>query len=217
MKDLFEYLGTQLAELIPDLEVREAKSNIGSGPFNPFDNHLYLAFTMKDGELLPVTDISKTRFLLCAQSLAKVLNQFQIVETQALQLPSAWSGAKAEMMQVGPLPVRFMAAYDSINQVTRISADLLVRHVGNFYRTIINGPLHRFEMPFKYDPADLWFDYNYLRLEQPDYDQDVTDGANYIDSVRLPDIDLSELYPESLHSYHVKGPYCYYRGESLHS
>jgi hypothetical protein len=221
MKDLFEYLGTQFAELIPDLEVREAKSNITSGKignvWNPFDNHLYLAFNMKDNELLPAVDISKTRFSLCAQSLAKVLNQFQIVETQALQLPSAWLGARAEMVQVGSLPVRFMSIYDSINQVTRISADLLVRHVGNFYRKIINGPMHRLEMPFKDDPCELWFDYNYLPLERPNYYQSVAHSEDYDDSVLLPGLDKAKLYPEHLHSYCVKGDYCYYTGELLHS
>jgi hypothetical protein len=78
--------------------------------------------------------------------------------------------------------------------------------------------MHRFEMPFKSDPADLEiFDYNYLPPERPDYYQDVVGEDDGSVRVLLPGLDEAGLYPEYRHIYWLKGNYCYYRGESLHS
>lgn len=229
MNELFDYLGHSLEGHIADVEVRECPTDdpiiAGSGQ-SPFNNHLYCAFLIPDDVSDESVEKIKTyRFEPAAQALANILKRFQIVEAQPLPIPEhrnpvtgqvIGDGTIKKIVMAGDLPVRFTATYDIRHTGTLVTVDMLVRHVGNFYKTIINGPMHRYQMPFKEDPIATRMEninYHYMPLSLPDYYVEGHDAYSD-DPQPLPGLDKDELHRDSLHLYRVKGDYCYYRGES---
>jgi hypothetical protein len=159
------------------------------------------------------------------------LNDFGIVETHALPIaehvnpmlrPTCCQQVFEIPATVGVLPVRFTAAYDIAEQATRVVVDLLARHVGNYYRTIINGPLHRHKMPFQHQPEDNdLLLYTYMPPKNLDYKYDCDTGEigyddePIIERRYLENLDLRAVSPRIEQRYEIKGQYCYYKGERL--
>ena len=218
---LFYHLADEMTNLISDVEVRDTSEPITPGEASPFDNHLYASFIIRDSEIsLTKEAISETYFLPAVKSLARVLNGFQIVECKSLYIDLETCGARQQEVRVGKIPVRFTESYDIQSQGTKVIADMLVRHVGNYYKTIINGPLHRHQMPFKRVPEGV-FDYTYIQQSRMYYAHEVDTGQldyygdSIFESQALPGLDTSQMHLDHVHSYRVDGDYCYYTGEHL--
>jgi len=192
-------------------EVRSATSFI-TGP-SAFDYHLYSSFLMPDSKQ-PVSDDQLFERWCEENELAYFLNSWQMLETQELSHPLATCGVRAHTAP-GAIPLRIIEQYDMRHQGILYTFDLLARHVGNFHRTIINGALHREEMPFKDAPHDgLVFDYVYLPFGRLDYTCVVEENDEPVYDT-LPDLDPNMVSPIYRHRYLVEGDYCYYLGETL--
>jgi hypothetical protein len=97
-----------------------------------------------------------------------------------------------------------------------VNLDLPVfRYTGHYHRMIINGPLHRLQMPFKEVPKEgeefdfLFSDHNW---ESSKYNKE---GYTDFDAPLLPVLAKWAITPHSLHRYVVEGDYCYYLGEKI--
>jgi len=188
-----------------DAEVRGRRGPpITSGPF---DYNLYISFIVKDAYMHDGAGgaLSEGSMRLLAKSFESHLNRFQIVETQEQEV--CWQGWEQENYILSGIPFRFTAKYDVATAGLQVAIGMLVRHVGNHYRTIINGPWHRARMPFKTTPVPDKFDYLSVPANLPDYYDDRG-------SV-LPGLNARELSYDSLHHYRNIGDYCYYQGETL--
>ena len=224
--NLWKACGLHFEELISDVQITPCPTDnpIIAGRPHPFNNHLYLAFLVKDDADASAEQIISDYFVPTAKALAQVMKRFQMVEAQELPTPKivdpetgreVATGLLQKTVWAGGLPLRFSANYDIVEQATRFTVDMLVRHIGNHYRTIINGPLHRHQMPFKNEPPEQ-FEYIYIPVDRPNYYQPVFDEeGNTIDEELLPGLDRSCMWQEYRHLYRVKGDYCYYRGESV--
>jgi hypothetical protein len=97
-----------------------------------------------------------------------------------------------------------------------VTVDLLVfRHIGHYHRMIINGPLHRLQMPFKEVPKE-GEEFDFL-FSDPNWDAAKYNKEGYtdFDAPLLPVLAKWARTPHSLHRYVVEGDYCYYLGEEI--
>lgn len=224
MIDFVALMGEGLQGLGKDVDVRECPDDkpIIAGRPNPFDNHLYGTFVIVDGDQSLSAEMIVNQFVVpMRDSMNKTLRRFNSIEVQPLPYPKVVNpengkvmpdGTIKELLWVDGIPVRVVLMYDVRLAGTRVTFDLLARHVGDHYRMIINGPLHRHMMPLSDEQVKLeQFNYYYMPLDRPNYY--VTDAYDD-DAQLLPGLDRDELYRDTMHLYRLKGDYCYYRGES---
>jgi hypothetical protein len=149
--------------------------------------------------------------------LVKMLNRFDMLEAEELSLlVDAREAARVNIVNdQGSIPVRFTQHYDGARQRVVTTIDLKVRQVGNHYRRIINGPLHREMMPFTLLPweGDIC---THCRLpcHRPVLTISGTLDENG-DELPLENVEDWARYPEYVQKYQVLGDYCYYLGEEL--
>lgn len=189
----------------------------------PFDNHLYISFEISDEERAANTDEELCQDFMepVTEAMSLLLNEFGMVETLPLPTaaelypdiyPSCLSRRININTNVGKLPVRFTALYDSERQAVQIVVELLARHVGNYYRTIINGPLHGHKMPLRRLPEDGdVLIYHHLPAKELKYMY----GDTFDWSRLFKGLDERAVSPRIEHTYKIKGDYCYYLGEQL--
>lgn len=197
-----------------DVEIRPCSTDpLVMASKDPFNYHLFCSFILKDEVMGSPETLQVDYFDPAATELARQLNRLQIVEACVLPLCDPRT-AQQENFTASGLPFRVTAEYDICSCGLRVTVDMLVRHVGNYYRTIIHGPLHRLAMPFKRDPEKLQdglFNYLHIPLKRPDY---YTSDEGTGEETLLPGLTDSMLHPEIIHHYRVKGDYCYYTGET---
>jgi len=205
-----------LNELTSDVVVVRKPDDIQPGLRRPFDNHYHLSFIIQDEGAY--CDIFAEYMEPAIKEFARHMRDIPMVAVHPLESSSRYSPTLCYNFPEARLPLRFTATYDVIAQGTRVTMDLFSRHVGNFYRTIINGPLHREQMPFLYPPTDGYkFDHKYLPYREDTKPYGVwVDGEDDEEDtfVRLPGLEQC-LDDDSVHHYRVNGPYCYYTGETL--
>jgi hypothetical protein len=195
--------------LTPDMEVVRGEM---VGMDGPFDHHFYCSFMVPDEEVAVGAKYVLGQYLApLMRALASSLRHVKQLAVRELELPPRSLGALAFNSLDTRIPVRCTMSYDCVHQGTLVTVDFLGRHVGNYHRTIINGPLHREQMPFRDEPKDgHQFNYLYVPRERKDYgDWDEQD-----EFVRLPGLERN-TDDTSLHRYRVQGDYCYYIGETL--
>ncbi len=174
----------------------------------PFDYHLYTSFILKDGDMGRL-DGRHSLLKPAAEALTRHLDRFQIVEVDTPVVLTR-PGVEQAIHICAGVPLRISAAYHIPTSGVQYAIGMLVRHVGNHYLDIINGPWHRSLMPFKDCPGYLVEKFDYLSIPSNRLDYYGDGGTTH-----LPGLDTTQLDPESLHHYKIKGNYCYYQGESL--
>jgi hypothetical protein len=198
-----------LETLTSDTVVTRLGEGIEMGSRHPFDHHLFSCFVVKDSE--PSCDTVTEYLEPAIQELAKAMSGFQMVGVRPLSARPRDLSHLCYDFPDATLPLRFTLSYDMIKQGTLVIADLFFRPVGNYHRTIINGPLHLAEMPFVQEPSDgRTFYYKHLATPKSYWD-------SYGDSEEahpLPGLEPN-VSADSRHRYRVNGAYCYYVGETL--
>jgi hypothetical protein len=193
-------------------EVKQVPSRVDDRN-DPFVHHLYTFFAIDED--LRDDQIWSNHFLPSITPLVNALRGRDMLEAEALPMLNPLAGARSTLVDTeGVIPVRFIESFDSRRQKLLIAVDFKVRHVGNHYRRIINGPLHRAMMPFKHLPVpDREFTYTHNPFSVPYTIPDTRGEDGY--EVPFPDLDSEARFPQSKHRYMVRGDYCYYLGEDL--
>lgn len=179
---------------------------------NPFDYHLYSASRIPNNEKVDDAELWSQYLAPGVQNIANALKSFDMLSAEAVtcKLPLGIV-CEAVATPVSGVPVRVIVE-PGWHLSPRVIIEVKVRHTGNCFRRIINGPLHREMMPFKDKPA--WdgyeFEYPYLPYRARDY----TINGDW-DSPTLPGLNPDAMFDASVHSYKVVGNYCYYLGEKL--
>jgi hypothetical protein len=190
---------------------------IAAGSSSPFVHHLYQSFMIDDEDENP--DILSTYLVPSMKVLADSMKSIKMLAIRQLPCPSAGLGFRSYSCEgAGGVPFRFTESYDMRRQGRIVTVDFIGKHVGNYHRMIINGPLHRHRMPFRDYPEDGHkFGYLYLPpcADRKSYGDVVIDEETEVDEfVRLPGLE-ENVDGNSMHRYQVRGRYCYYRGETL--
>ncbi|MHC4300563.1 MAG: hypothetical protein ACYS7Y_25080 [Planctomycetota bacterium] len=205
-----------LDELTPDMEVVRAGADLTKVK-DPFACHTFCSFIISDGHEDP--DVFREFLSPLMQAMAQSIQSIKKLEVQPLDLPTASLGVLAFSVPNARVPLRLMASYSAVEQGIIVAVDFIGRHVGNYHRTIINGPLHRHQMPFREDPKD-GHEFDYLYLPMPEDRKSYGDWVERDDSydsdefIRLPALEQC-VEDDSMHRYRVRGEYCYYMGETL--
>lgn len=188
-----------------------------TGMDNPFDHHFYCSFIISDEEVCKSPDMLSVYLAPLMTEMANNLRHVKKFAVRPLASPRKSWGAVTYNFPNARIPFRCTLCYDIVKQGTVVTIDVLGRHVGNYYKTIINGPLHRHQMPFMKDPKDDHeFDYLYVPHERKAYGNWVYESEDDEEGeyVRLPGLETC-VEDTSLHHYRVRGDYCYYVGEIL--
>lgn len=204
-----------LESLTPDTIIRKAEGEFVPGTKNPFDNHLYTCFAVEDTD--PTRDIANKYLEPAIQELAKTLSDIPMIAVRPLFIYpiTPYSYAPCYNFPDSVLPLRFTFQYDYVRQQNLVTVDLRCRQIGDYYRTIINGPLHREQMPFVHNPNDGFkFTHKYLTPVKSYGDGHWDQKLDEYVFVRLPGLE-PDVNNDSLHRYRVNGDYCYYTGETL--
>ena len=182
------------------VEMRPAEVEITPNEENPFDFHLYVSYVFNPR-------VSMAEYLQPAiESIARFINELKMIEVGT---PKVGSIAEQKVFSCNGLKVRFTESFNAVKWQEQITLDVFVRHVGNYYRTVLHGPLHRKEMPFYTEPGEgSTFVYHYLPPTHYDYWQE--------DGTRLPGLEGILTEPNHYHEYQIKSGYCLYLGERLY-
>jgi len=212
MLELFEQFTTQLNASVSAEVKRVPRSKQNDGD-DSFVHHIYVSNHSEIGSTAIWDWVNYLRPAML--SMVNILKDLDMLEAESLPVGDPLSASRFTLVDTkGPIPVRFAESFDPIQQRSMLNIDFKVRHVGNYYRRIINGPLHRAMMPFRYIPIrGREFTYIHNPFSVP-YTIPDTRGE---DGHELPFLDLDSSYhsPQSKHRYKVKGDYCYYLGEDL--
>jgi hypothetical protein len=202
----------KILNLMIQSEVKQVPSSVYDKN-DPFVHHLYTAFAIDED--LRDNQIWSNHFLPSITPLVNALVGRDMLEAEALPMLNSLTCARSTLVDTeGPIPIRVVEQYDGCRQKILITLDFKVRHVGNHYRRIINGPLHRAMMPFKDLPVDgreFAYIHNPFRAAYTIPDTCGDDGYE----LPLPDLDIEAHFPQSKQRYIVRGDYCYYLGEDL--
>ena len=167
---------------------------------NPFDYHLYVSYLFNPG--VPMAEYLEPTI----ESLARFINELKMIEVGT---PRVGFIAEQKVFSCEDLKVRFTESFNAVKDKEQITLDVFVRHVGNYYRTILHGPLHRKEMPFCTEPREGdSLVYHYLPPKHYTYWQE--------DGTRLPGLEDILTEPNHYHGYQIKNGYCLYLGENLY-
>jgi hypothetical protein len=198
-----------LETLTSDTVVTRLGEGIEMGSRHPFDHHLYSCFVVKDSA--QPCDVVTEYLEPAIQELAKAMSGFQMVGVRPLSARPRDLSHLCYDFPDATLPLRFTLSYDMIKQGTMVVVDLFFRLVGDYHRTVINGPLHLAKMPFVHDPPNgSMFDYTHLATPQV-YQDSYGDSE---EAYPLPGLEPN-VSADSRHRYRVNGAYCYYVGETL--
>lgn len=174
----------------------------------PFDYYLYCisAIPNNDKNSLWMYYLSPA-----VQSIVNALKGMDMLSAEEISLTHLVDDSlEAVASPVSGVPVKVIIEPGLTRSL--LTVEVKVRHVGNCYRRIINGPLHREMMPFKNIPA--WdgheFEYTYMSTKRKDY---TVKGDGH--SLILPGLNPAAMDDTSTHRYKVVGNYCYYLGEDL--
>jgi hypothetical protein len=195
-----------------DVEVRPS-DDVDFDHKNPFDSQVFITFSIPDYESSPEV-IADYHIRPATEAMARYINGLKIVQSKPLLVPVSGPNEHCEIFDVNGVPFR-LRMYEGPQRTTVTAMDAFVRQVGNYYRLIINGPLHGWQMPFVADPEDGHsFEYTHepLQSSRPDY---TYYSESLKTTVRFPDLLASATYCHSVHKYLVMGAYCYYVGETL--
>ena len=191
-------------------------------PESDFVHHMYVAFLLKDEDVAVELDsLMDNYFKPAVATLVQGLENIKRCEYMKLPCKSN-CGVRQRLITNGvwQIPLRFTYSYDPVNQGTKVVLDYVVRHIGKAYKTIINGPLHRQQMPFEVAPVDGHrFEYLYVPRKSLNYTNLVWNTDDYEDldytEVLLPGLEEGAQWVNTRHMYRVNGDYCYYMGETM--
>jgi len=131
-----------------------------------------------------------------SQYIANYVNNFQILETY----PFAKVHGVVTEDRKGLLPIR-VSLFVKYNGGIDIEISLKARNAGNYYREIVNGPLHGAMMPFQKDPLHRQYVHYY--------------GFKHPEKEYKKDVRAEFKNPNVVQSYEVIGKYCYYHSERM--
>jgi hypothetical protein len=177
----------------------------------PFDYYLHCTMGLSNNEKLDDDQLWSYYLSPAVQSIANALKGKDMLSAEKISLTHHVDDAlEAVATSVSGVPVKVIIETGLTRAL--VTVEVKVRHVGNCYRRVINGPLHREFMPFKNIPA--WdgheFEYLYIPAKRKDY---TVKGDGY--SPTFPGLNPAAMDDTSVHRYKVVGNYCYYLGEDL--
>lgn len=182
---------------------------------DPFQVHLYSSFIVPDSEEDP-EPIIQYHLNTVADKLQQEIDKFDIAEFYPLSALFNNGALQFLFNEDRGVPTRATVCYDVICQGNRISVDVLLKQVGNWYYPIIGGPMDGLLFPFKHVPYEgqkttFQFDMNPTR--------DYTIYGEYEDDedVQWPGLDMQIVYRQraTMHNYQFQMPYVYYMGETI--
>jgi hypothetical protein len=176
----------------------------------PFDYYLHCTMGLSNNEELDEGRLWSYYLSPAVQSIANALKGKDMLSAEEISLNNIAGSYEAVARTVGGVPVKVIIETGLTRAL--VTVEVKVRHIGNCFRRIINGPLHREFMPFKNIPA--WdgheFEYIYMPAKRKDY---TVKGDGY--SPTFPGLNPAVMDDTSVHRYKVVGDYCYYLGEEL--
>jgi hypothetical protein len=180
--------------------------------YGPFDYYLHCISAIPNNEKLDDGQLWSYYLSPAVQSIANALKDKDMLSAEKISLNSHTDLIyEAVARMVGGVPVKVIIEPGLTRAL--VTVEVKVRHTGNVFRRIINGPLHREMMPFKNAPAWDGYEFEYLYIPTKRKDYRTVEGD--WDSAQLPGLNPDATDDTSIHRYKVVGDYCYYLGEEL--